>query len=230
MQNFQGHRRRSLTAALMFTTSAAVLLSAEGAWAQAAAANPAAPLPEAAAAPEANAVEAVVVTGSRLQAGFQAPTPVTVVGTAQIQTRAPADVYDIVSQLPSFKNSSGPSNNSYGIQNASQANLDLRGLGSTRTLTLIDGARHVATNQTNNVDTNIIPTMFIERVDTVTGGASAAYGSDAVAGVVNFIINTHLNGLQGQAYYGFSQQGDNREKSGNLAYGTDFAGDRKSVV
>ena len=225
MQNFQSHKRRSLAAALLFGASGMVLLSAEGAWAQTAA--PGAPLPETAAAqPDANAVEAVVVTGSRLQTGFQAPTPVTVVGQAQMEQRAPADVYDIVRDLPSFRPSAGPSNSSYGIQGASQANLDLRGLGSARTLVLIDGKRHVPTDDSSNFDTNMIPSSMIDRTEVVTGGASAAYGSDAVAGVVNFIINTKLNGVKADLNYGESQHSDNQTTQISAAAGFAFMGGR----
>ena len=179
------------------------------------------------AAGEAGAVEEVVVTGSRLvSAGFQAPTPVTVVGAEQMAQRAPTSVYDITREIPSFRASGGPTGNSYGQQAAAQANLDLRGLGASRTLTLLDGRRHVPTNQTNAYDSNMIPIAMVARTEIVTGGASAAYGSDAVAGVVNFVLKDRIEGLEGTVQYGIASRGDNVEPSASLAWGTGFAQDR----
>ena len=190
---------------------------------------PAAPL-EATPASEIEVGE-VVVTGSRLQvSGFQAPTPVTTVGAAEIEQRASASVFEIVRDIPSFRGSSGPSVNSTGAQNASKANLDLRGLGSQRTLVMMNGRRHVPDGQTGLFDTNLIPTSLIERVEIVTGGASAAYGSDAVAGVVNFILRNRMEGLDINLHYGVSQQGDNVEVNGATAYGTSFADGRGHFI
>src|SRR4051812_36597780 len=110
-------------------------------------------------------VEEVVVTGSRLQVGgFTAPTPVTQVGEDQFKQRAAASVFEVIRDIPAFKGTSGPTVNSTGAQSASKANLDLRGLGSVRTLVLINGRRHVPDAPTNVFDTNLIPTSLIERV------------------------------------------------------------------
>lgn len=179
---------------------------------------------DAAADEAATGVEEVVVTGSRLKVGgFTAPTPVTEVGADQFAQRAAASVFEVIRDIPSFRGTSGPSVNSTGAQNASKANLDLRGLGATRTLVLINGRRHVPDAPTNVFDTNLIPTSLIERVDVVTGGASAAYGSDAVAGVVNFILKNHLEGFTADLRFGISQRGDNQEYNPSLAYGRTFA-------
>ena len=180
---------------------------------------------------EAAELETVVVTGSRLTAGFSAPTPVTVIGQEQIESRAPTSVFDVTRDIPSFRASSGLSNGGvYGIQNAGAATLDLRGLGSSRTLVLIDGRRPVPTNDDGSFDTNTIPSTLIERTDVVTGGASAAYGSDAVAGVVNFVLDTDFEGLKGNVQYGVTQRGDGEEKNIGLAYGRQFMDGRVRFV
>ncbi len=189
--------------------------------------------PPVAAAPAPAQVEVgeVVVTGSRLQvSGFQAPTPVTTVGATEIQQRASGSVFEIVRDIPSFRGSSGPSVNSTGAQNASKANLDLRGLGAQRTLVMMNGRRHVPDGQTGLFDTNLIPTSLIERVEIVTGGASAAYGSDAVAGVVNFILRNRMEGLDVNLQYGVSQEGDNVEVTGSTAWGRAFADGRGHFI
>ena len=170
-------------------------------------------------------VEQVTVTGTLLgNIGFAAPTPVTTVDADQIEKRAAGSVFEFIKDIPSFNSQSGPSANSTGAQSASKANLNLRNLGATRTLVLINGERHVPDGLTNVFDTNLIPTSLIQRIDIVTGGASAAYGSDAVAGVVNFILNNHFEGLKGDVHVGVSQYGDNKEFSPSLAWGTSFMG------
>jgi outer membrane receptor protein involved in Fe transport len=172
---------------------------------------------------DSEAVEEVVVTGSRLRTGgFTAPTPVTEVGADQFQQRAAASIFEVVRDIPSFRGTSGPSVNSTGAQNASKANLDLRGLGAVRTLVLVNGRRHVPDAPTNVFDTNLIPTSLIDRVDVVTGGASAAYGSDAVAGVVNFILKNRMEGFTADLRFGVSQRGDNHEYNPSVAYGRSF--------
>ncbi len=203
--------------AIFMTASALALMTASGAWAQNAA-------------PSAT-VEEVVITGSRLNnVNFAAPTPVKVMGAEQIQQRAPATMGEITNELPGFRNTGpGVGSRSSGAT-VGQNNPDLRGLGSRRTLVLVDGRRHVPTSQGSSVDTNFIPASLVQRVEVVTGGASAAYGSDAVAGVVNFILNDRLTGLSGSLQHGQSKYGDNKEWSGNLAYGTSFADDRGHFI
>lgn len=195
-----------------------------------------APVPVAAAPPPPPAdepveVEAIQVTGSRLvSAGFTAPTPVTVVGGQQIEQRSAGSVFEFVRDIPSFKATSGPSANSTGAQNASKANLDLRGLGASRTLVLINGRRHVADGTGNVFDTNLIPSSLIDHVDIVTGGASAAYGSDAVAGAVNFVMKNRMEGLTLDVRYGASEEGDNKEYNPSFAYGRSFLDGRLHFI
>jgi outer membrane receptor protein involved in Fe transport len=182
-------------------------------------------------APEAAAVQEIVVTGSRLQtSGFTTPTPVTVVGAERLQTRAPSTIGEALQEIPAFRPAGGGTQGTGGTFTVGQTVLDLRGLGPTRTLVLVDGRRHVP-NQTNGTfDTNVVPTALIDRTEVVTGGASAAYGSDAVAGVVNIVLNNRLSGFKGNVQYGVSEIGDNQEWSGSLAYGAALLDNRLHII
>src|SRR5512134_2258638 len=144
----------------------------------------------------------IVVTGSRIRsANLEATTPVTQVTAADVVTQGVTRIEDLVNQLPQ----------AFAAQNVTVANgatgtatLNLRGLGSPRTLVLIDGRRMPYGGVTNSAaDINQIPTQMIERVDILTGGASAVYGSDAVAGVVNFIMKKDFEGVQVTSQYNF---------------------------
>ncbi len=169
---------------------------------------------------EGTAVEQVVVTGSRLAAaGFTAPTPVTVLGAEALQKRSPASTAEVVNELPAFKANSGPSQNTRVVGGSGQIQPNLRGLGASRTLTLVNGRRYTPSSTGFTADMAQIPSSLISRVDVVTGGASAAYGSDAVAGVVNFVLNTKLMGWKGGIQFGQSEHGDQREQVYNFGYG-----------
>lgn len=171
------------------------------------------------------AVEDIVVTGSRLGAsGYSAPTPVTVLGAANIETRAPASVADFVNQVPSFRQTSGPGQNQRFPTSIGQNLLDLRGLGPSRTLLLIDGRRQ------STADTNTIPVSLVDRVEVITGGASAAYGSDAVSGVANFILKHKIDGLTGTLQYGLADAGDSAGVTVNLAGGASFGDGRGHLI
>ena len=204
---------------LLLTASSIAVLAASSAYAQA-------PAPAA----EESVLEEVVVTGSRLTAGFNAPTPVTVVGAQQVEQRAPSNIGEVVNQIPAFRNSSGVGTSTFGIVAGGQNLLDLRGLGATRTLVLVNGQRHVPVNSNGTFDTNLIPTSLVERFEVVTGGASAAYGSDAVAGVTNFILKNNLQGLTGSIQYGVSERGDGKEPVFSIGYGTSFAEGRGRFI
>jgi len=177
-------------------------------------------------------VQEVTVTGSRIQRadGFSAPTPVTVVGADRLEQRAIANVGDALNELPSFRASTNPATVQNTGGNIGARVLDLRGLGASRTLVLVDGKRFVASTSQGTIDTNLIPSALIDRVDIVTGGASAAYGSDAVAGVVNFALAENLEGLRANTSYGASFQGDDENMSASLAGGLAFNGGRGHFV
>jgi iron complex outermembrane receptor protein len=175
-------------------------------------------------------LETIVVTGSRLTTGFTAPTPVTTLGQAALQQRAPSSMAEALQELPSFRNSSGPTQQTRLIGGAGQHAANLRGLGAARTLVLVDGRRYVGSSANFTVDMAQIPSSLVERVDIVTGGASAAYGSDAVSGVVNFIMNDSLNGIRGGAHYGVSNESDGMEYVANLALGYQSQDGRFSFI
>lgn len=183
--------------------------------------------------PEDNASD-VVVTGSRIiRDGFQAPTPLTVMTIEDIKNSSPSNnIADFVNQLPSLAGSTKPANSRLNLSSG-QAGinaLNLRNLGEMRTLVLLDGRRSVASTINGLVDVNTIPQSLIERVDVVTGGASAAYGSDAVAGVVNFVLNKKYQGLQVAADSGITGHGDGQNYSINVTGGTSFAGGRGHII
>lgn len=167
----------------------------------------------------------IVVTGSRIaRSGFTTQTPVTVLGGDQLQKSGVMNIGQIVTEVPQFQASATPQTSTLASQNAGAAFLNLRNLGTTRTLVLVNSRRFVSTTTNSTVDTNVIPSSIIERVDVVTGGASAAYGSDAVAGVVNIILKRNLSGFVGDAQYGMTTYGDNKTYKGSLAWGSGFAG------
>lgn len=171
------------------------------------------------------ALEEIVVTGSRIQRdGYTAPTPVTVAPVADLVKATPTNIPDALNKLPQFQNSSSPSRSTHNFANsASHGNiLNLRGVGGNRTLILFDGLRVPPTTFNGAVDTNVIPNMLIERVDVVTAGASAAYGSDAVAGVVNFVLNRNFIGAKVQAQYGMDEYGGNETYRVGAAFGTEL--------
>ncbi|WP_160484548.1 TonB-dependent receptor domain-containing protein [Aurantiacibacter rhizosphaerae] len=169
----------------------------------------------------------IVVTGSRIaRDGTNAPTPVTMVGDELLEQRAATNVADTLNELPLFRPLVTPATQQAVGGNVGASVLDLRGLGGERTLVLLDGKRFVPSTQRGTVDINLIPTALVSRTEIVTGGASAAYGSDAVAGVVNFILDRDFVGLRGTAQFGIAEEGDNEEYFGSLAWGTDFADGR----
>lgn len=221
--------RGATRARLLHTTGVlAALLLVEGLVAPVqAAAAPAAP----AAADGSSQLQEVVVTATRVaRAGFTAPTPTTQVGSEEFQKANVTNIADQLNKVPEFRGSTTPSTTSHSSQNAGGNFLDLRGLGPTRTLVLVDGMRFVPTTSTGTIDTNVIPVGLIDHVDVVTGGASAAWGSDAVAGVVNLVLKHNLTGLQGEASYGVTQRGDDQEKHYALSGGTNFAGGDGNVM
>ncbi|MBB3953954.1 TonB-dependent receptor plug domain-containing protein [Novosphingobium sediminicola] len=176
--------------------------------------------------------QAIIVTGTRIQGGFNAPTPVTVASVEDLKQAAPTNIADGLNQLPAFNSSTRTTSpgTAAATGNNGQNLLNLRGLGPNRTLILLNGNRMVATNFLGSVDVNILPQALIKRVDVVTGGASAAYGSDAVSGVVNFVLDENLNGLKGEIRGGLSTYGDMGSKAASLAYGKSFIDDRLHIL
>lgn len=178
--------------------------------------------------------DTIVVTGSRvIRDGYKSPTPLTVVTREEIQNTSPTNnLADLVNQMPSLGGSTRPSNSrlelSSGIAGVNL--LNLRNAGVVRTLVLIDGRRSVGSTVQGLVDINTIPQLLVDRIDIVTGGASAAYGSDAVTGVVNFILNKKLTGLRLEADTGITDKNDGFNYSVRAAWGSAFAGGRGHVI
>lgn len=142
-------------------------------------------------------LEEVTVTGSRLRRdGMSTPTPVTAVGRDEMRAMAPTLLMDALNQMPQFRQNDTSQTGSIFTTGGSNS-VNLRGIGSNRTLTLLNGRRMVSGQQTGTIDIAMIPTALIDRVEVVTGGASAAYGSDAISGVTNFILNTEYEGFRG---------------------------------
>lgn len=178
---------------------------------------------------QADTVDEIVVTGTRvIRDGYQAPTPLTVMDAEQIRAAAPANVADFVNELPALSGSTEPQNSNTSISSGTAGinALNLRALGTDRTLVLMDGQRSVPSTITGSVDVNNFPQMLISRVDVVTGGASAAYGSDALSGVVNFVLDKEFTGLSIEADGGVTTYGDDVSWKIGIGYGTPFAGGR----
>jgi outer membrane receptor protein involved in Fe transport len=231
---FSSHRGISGTVSTLALAVAGLLVSTPT-FAQDSA-EQAAPAPAEADAPAAPSDQAssaeIVVTGSRIaRTGFSAPTPVTTVGRDRLSDLAASNIGDVLTQLPSFRASSSPSATQTNPGNTVGSRvLELRGLGAPRTLVLVNGRRFVPTTSQGTVDANYIPSILVQRAEVVTGGASAAYGSDAVAGVVNFILDSKLQGFRGEAQAGISERGDDATRFLSMAAGTGFAGGRGHVV
>jgi outer membrane receptor protein involved in Fe transport len=183
---------------------------------------------------EADGREDIVVTGTRVvRDGFQAPTPLQVLTEEDIENSSPTNnIADFVNQLPALAASIRPSNSRLELSNG-QAGinaLNLRSLGTVRTLVLVNGRRSVGSTANGVVDINTIPQSLVQRVEVVTGGASAAYGSDAVAGVTNFILNNEYEGLKLEGDIGVTDRGDGFNYSGAITGGLKFAGGRARLI
>jgi iron complex outermembrane receptor protein len=182
---------------------------------------------------DAPAPSQIIVTGSRIvRDGYSAPTPVTVMSQADITAQAPANISDFVNQLPSIAGSGTSGTQSGGLSNAVAGinTIGLRGLGTGRTLVLLDSQRSVASTVGGVVDINTIPQDLVERVEVVTGGASAAYGSDAVGGVVNFVLKKDYKGFRVGLDQGISTHGDGRNYKIVASAGLSLLDDRLHML
>lgn len=177
-------------------------------------------------------LEEVVVSSHIVRDGYESPTPTSVLGLGEIQANAPVNIADFVNLLPSLvgSNTTTTTTGSVSAGTAGINALNLRALGANRTLVLLDGQRVAASTPTGLVDINTLPQALVTRVEVVTGGASAAWGSDAVAGVVNFTLDRHFTGVKAEVQGGTTTYGD--DKSYNLSWtgGTGFAADRGHAI
>ena len=178
---------------------------------------------------EADADDAIVVTGSRIQRpDLEGPSPVTTVSAEQFDLTGTVTVETLLNELPQIIPGNTRVSNNQGGESFST--IDLRGLGPQRTLILVDGERVPASSTSGTVDIGTIPAGLIERVDVVTGGASAVYGSDAIAGVVNFILKDNFEGLEISSQYGISDKGDGGEFNIQGLLGGNFGDDRGNMT
>lgn len=178
--------------------------------------------------------EQIVVTGSRVvRDGFKSATPLTVLSQQEIASQSPTNnIADFINQQPALAGSTRPANSRLAISSglAGVNTLNLRNLGEVRTLVLLDGRRSVGSTITGLVDINTFPQSLIKSVEIVTGGASAAYGSDAVAGVANFILDKKFTGFKFDADTGITTYGDGHNYSFSAAVGLPFAEGRGHVL
>lgn len=175
----------------------------------------------------------IVVTGSLVvKDGYRAPTPVTVVTTDELKNSSPS-ITEALRQLPQLTGSTSASSPTFTPQGNAPSTSDtanLRNLGPTRTLVLLDGRRPPSSGVSGTADISLFPLHLVKRVDIVTGGASAAYGSDAVAGVVNFVLDTKFEGVTAEARSGISDYGDSRSYAFQLSAGLPFAEGRGNLI
>ena len=176
----------------------------------------------------AQTVDRVEVTGSRIKSiGATSSSPVSSVGKVDIDTTQPVAVEELVRGLSASYPAIGP-----GVNNGSNgtAQIDLRGLGANRTLVLFNSKRFVPTRLDGIVDTNNVPVSLLERIDIVTGGASAVYGADAISGVVNFVTKRNFTGVEATTLYSASEMGDAKRYKSDLTLGANLADGRGNVA
>jgi outer membrane receptor protein involved in Fe transport len=176
-------------------------------------------------------IEEVVVTGSRIaRRDFVANSPIVTVTDEELLSFGSVELEQILNYLPHFTPGATAFQTSVGGSNFGQATLNLRGLGATRNLVLLDGKRAQPSTATLQIDINTIPSALIESVEVISGGASAVYGSDAMSGVINFKLKRDFDGVQASAQYGFTEEDDGTTKSFDVTMGSDFASGRGNAV
>jgi iron complex outermembrane recepter protein len=180
------------------------------------------------AAEEGGEQSAIVVTGSRIaRPDLESSSPVSIVTSEQIQLSGTNNAEEYLRDLPQAVAAIGGNTNN---GNPGVATLDLRNLGEERTLILVDGKRFVPFDSNGIVDLNMIPASLIDRAEVLTGGASSVYGSDAVAGVVNFVMKKDFSGLEIDAQYGLTQKGDGQNRSMSITTGINSGDGRGNIV
>src|SRR6185295_3382798 len=176
-------------------------------------------------------VETVVVTGSRIKrTDLTAVSPVAVVGAEEVRDSGNVTVENTLNELPQIAAGVNSQTNANAGGGSGVLSANLRALGATRTLVLVNGRRYISANQDGIVDLASVPDMLIDRVEVVTGGASAVYGSDAIAGAVNFILRKNINGIEASYFRGQTAESDGETNKLDVAMGSDFSGGRGNVL
>lgn len=174
--------------------------------------------------------EEITVTGSRIEraTGFTTAVPMTTVTRRELAEIAPGSTTsEALDALPQFYATQTPQRGGHPVLEAGRSALNMRGMGAKRTLVLVNGVRTVPVDRSSRVNVSNIPTALIERVDVVTGGASAAYGADALAGVTNFILDDDFEGFDANLRVGATSEGDGRNWNLSLAGGAPLGGDER---
>ena len=188
---------------MRWTTLAVAIASAQGIYAQ-----------------SADPQEEIVVTGSRIRLdGMETPNPVTVVTPEQLNLTSPLTIVEGAAELPQCYASNTTANTGNFFTGSGAGSLNLRGLGQKRTLQLLNSRRVVPSTIYGGPDINLFPSSILRSIETVTSGATATYGTDAVAGVVNFILDTNFEGFRGDVQTGQNDRGDNQSTKASLAAG-----------
>jgi outer membrane receptor protein involved in Fe transport len=178
------------------------------------------------------AVDEIVVTGSRIRRDtFSTPQPLSVVSAEAIRASGNVAIGDVLLEQPNINPATNQQNSSSTLFLAGQTRADIRGIGPTRTLVLMDGRRLPFSDASSpGVDLNTIPSLMVERIETIAGGASAVYGSEAISGVVNFIMKKEQDGLELDIQGGISEEGDGEEGRFGFNWGGKFLDDRLNVL
>ncbi|MDT0575162.1 TonB-dependent receptor [Croceicoccus sp. F390] len=175
----------------------------------------------------------IIVTGSRIaRPTVESTAPLQIIDDAVIDESGATNIQEVLLENPVFGTPAlSRTNSAFLTSGTGVATVDLRNLGSDRTLVLINGRRVVSSLPGSaTVDLNVIPTQFVERIDILTGGASSLYGSDAVAGVVNFVYKQNFNGIEANGQYGLTEEGDDIRYQANLTAGTDVADGNGNIM
>lgn len=181
-------------------------------------------------------LEEVVVTGSRIvRRDYQSSSPIVTVERDAFEQQSGLNIESYLNQLPQYNPAASPVTTQQDVQitpvnSVGIASISLRGFGPNRSLVLVDGKRTVPINALMVTDINSIPSALIERVETITGGASAVYGADAVGGVTNFILRDDFEGFDIDFQHGATQEGDGEESRVSVVFGTNFADGRGNVT
>jgi outer membrane receptor protein involved in Fe transport len=219
----------SLRRALLASTLLCAPLALSAVYAQAATPGSATLSQDTTPAADAAVGNEVVVTGSRLlRNDLTAPSPVTVVGESDIKLSGNVTLEKTINEFPQLASGNTSTVNNGGGSGVLTANL--RGLGATRTLVLVNGRRFIPADSSGNVDLASIPDALVQRVDVITGGASAVYGSDAIAGAINFVLKDNFQGLEVNAQYGISSRGDAASKKVDVTFGANTEDGRGNVT
>jgi iron complex outermembrane receptor protein len=226
--------RETLLRATALSSGLAALVAGTPAMGQTAGPTPAQPQegsstrPDAAAETGTEDQAQITVTGSRItRRDFSADSPIVSIGQTAIQNVGPATLEQVLNEMPQFTAIRPGSTLTASRQGRNNANL--RGLGIARTLVLLDGRRMQPSDTLGTIDLNTIPSALIGNVEVITGGASAVYGSDAIAGVVNFRLRRDFTGLELDGQYGITERGDSATREFNVTFGGNFADGRGHI-